>query len=100
MSQQSSVDAQRSGTPFLQDIPILGGLMRASAERNLETHVVFAVQARILRSPAEDRAESIRARLALERSRSRVRGLRIDPAAPYAILLDTRSEQADAIALA
>ena len=82
------------GAPFLKDIPVLGTFFTSSNERSVDSHLLFAVQVRILRSHAEDLVESIRQRLALERSQSRVRGLERNPAAPYAILVATRSDEA------
>ena len=100
LTQEGSKTRSNTGTPFLQELPVLGPFMRARSTRAFDTHIVFAVQARILRSRSEELAAYMRQRLALERSQSRVRGLERYPGEPYAILLATRSGQADAQAIA
>lgn len=100
LSQERSRTGGDTGTPFLKDIPVFGTLFRASGSSAVDAHLVFAVQVRILRTHDEDLAESIRQRLALERSQSRVSGLERSPGKPYAILLATRSGEDDAGAIA
>lgn len=100
VSQDRGENRDRSGTPFLMDVPILGQAFRSGGTSAVDTHLVFAVQARLLESPEEDLAESLRQRLALERSLTRVQDLRRSPEAPYAVLVTTRSSRADAQSLA
>ncbi len=96
MSQDGLQTSSQSGTPFLQDIPILGYLVKSQSSRTNDTHLIFAVQAKILRSHDEDIAESIRQRLALERSQSRLKGVRMSSRFPYALLLSTVSDRGEA----
>lgn len=100
LTQEGSQTDSNTGTPFLKEVPVLGPFMRTRSRRARDTHIVFAVQARILRSHSEELADYMRQRLALERSQSRVLGLERRPEAPYAILLATRSGQDDAQAIA
>jgi general secretion pathway protein D len=92
MSQDSQQVKSNRGTPFLQDIPVLGYLMRSGGKTQVDNHLVFAVQARVLKTREEDLAESLLQRLALERRLSRVRGIRRTSQAPYAVLVTTRSD--------
>jgi general secretion pathway protein D len=96
LSQEGGRQEDESGTPFLKDIPVLGHLVKSGGSRNVDTHIVFAVQARLIKTHEEDLAESIRQRLALERSLSRVSGLKRNPNAPYAVLVTTRNSRQDA----
>lgn len=100
LSEGADRDRSKNSTPFLSDIPILGHAFETRSTSSEQTHLVFAVQARLLDSPADDLAESLRQRLALERSLSRVRGLRRSPNAPYAVLVTTRDAQEEAESLA
>ncbi|MFP6628852.1 MAG: secretin N-terminal domain-containing protein [Myxococcota bacterium] len=100
LSQEGSRTGGDTGTPFLKDIPVFGTLFRSRGRRAVDTHLVFAVQVRILRTHDEDLAESIRQRLALERSQSRLSGLERSPGKPYALLVTTRSGEDDAEAIA
>ena len=100
ISQQASHSEDESSTHFLKDIPILGRVFKSGGSRDVDTHIVFAVQARILKTPEEDLAESVRQRLALERGLSKVTGLRRSRKTPYAVLVTTRSVRSDALALA
>ena len=59
------------GVPWFKDIPILGWAFKATSDMAITTRLVIAVQARIERSSEEQIADSIRQRLALERSTSR-----------------------------
>jgi general secretion pathway protein D len=100
MSQEATQSRDESGAPFLKDIPILGHAVKSGGSSGVDTHIVFAVQVKVLRSHAEDLAESIRQRLALERSQSRVSGLRRSSASPWAVLVSTRSSREEAESLA
>ena len=100
MSQEGVRNEDSQNTPFLSDVPVLGLAFSAAGSSNQDTHIVFAVQARRLDTPEEVLAESLRQRLALERSLSRVSGLRRNPRTPYAVLVTTRTQRADAETLA
>ncbi len=100
VSEEAGSRKSRSGTPFLMDVPVLGNLVKSGSQSAVDTHVVFAVQARILKNREEVIAESMRQRLALERKLTRVEGLRRNPKAPYAVLVTTRESRADADLLA
>jgi hypothetical protein len=54
------------------DIPFLGWAFKASSDRRIASRLVIAAQARIERSPEERVADSIRHRLAFERSSRRL----------------------------
>jgi general secretion pathway protein D len=100
MSQEGPRSEATAGVPFLSDIPILGYLTDARSSSGNDVHLVFAVQARILRSPEEDLAESIRQRLAVERSLAKMAGLSRTRGKPYGVLVTTRGTEADAKVLA
>lgn len=89
-----------AGTPFLMDIPFLGRLFRVETSRTDELRLLVAVEARILRTKAEQVAASIRRRLGFERERARVEGLEVPPDAPWALRVDTRRRESDARAVA
>jgi general secretion pathway protein D len=100
LSQDGARQSDESGTPFLKDIPILGHLVKSGGSSGVDTHIVFAVQARLLKTHDEDLAESIRQRLALERSMSRVSGLTRRPGVPYAVLVTSRASREEAESIA
>ena len=100
LTQEGSETGATTGTPFLQELPVLGPFMRSRGTNAVDTHIVFAVQAHILRSHGDELADYMRQRLALERSQSRVLGLERRAGQPYAILVATRSGKADAQAIA
>jgi general secretion pathway protein D len=100
LSQEGRRTAADTGVPFLQAIPVLGTFFRSRSAGAVDRHIVFAVQVRILRTHADDLAESIRQRLAVDRSQSRLSGLERNPDEPYAILIATRTGKDDAEAIA
>jgi hypothetical protein len=100
MSQEGSGSDAETSAPFLREIPVLGLLTSSSSGATQDAHLVFAVQARVLRSQEEDLAESIRQRLAMERNLSRVEGLSRSPGEPYAVLVATRGSAEEAAAVA
>ena len=70
---QDPIQMERErGVPFLRDVPILGWLFRSSVSERMNRRLVIAVEAGIERSPAERVADSIRFRLAFERSLARL----------------------------
>jgi general secretion pathway protein D len=89
-----------SGVPFVQDIPFLGQFFRSTRDELVRSHLLVAVQARLLRSPDDLALDAIRRRLAFERSRDGLRALEAETDAPYAVLVATRGEEPEAAALA
>jgi general secretion pathway protein D len=89
MAEERSVVKSRSGIPWLMDIPGLGLLFSRVEERVVDTRLMIVARARRLRSPADDIAESVRRRIAFERSISRVNRLERLPERPWAVRLAT-----------
>jgi general secretion pathway protein D len=89
-----------SGVPFLMDVPFFGQLFRSTREEQVLSHMVVAVQARVLRSPDDLALDSIRRRLAFERSREGLRPLEAETDAPWAVLVATRAARGEAEAVA
>jgi general secretion pathway protein D len=89
-----------SGVPFLQDIPFLGQLFRSTRDELVQSHLLVAVQARLLRSPDDLALDTIRRRLAFERSREGLRALEAETDAPYAVLVATRATRQEAAGVA
>ncbi|TFG91354.1 MAG: hypothetical protein E4H11_10935, partial [Myxococcales bacterium] len=85
-----------TGVPFLKDIPILGWLARSTANEYVKRSLVISVQANIERSREERIAGSIRQRLAFERTLARRGGLATGEREGYALLVTTRSSEAEA----
>ena len=86
--------------PFLRDIPILGWLARSVATERFERQLVIAVEASIERSAAERHADSVRYRLAFERTLARQGSLARTGGDSYALLMTTRASQAEARSVA
>lgn len=91
---------RRVGVPFLKDIPGLGWLFGTTQRRHDETDLIAVVEARILRDADEMAAESIRHRLAFERSVSRTADLHGVGNEPFAVLLETARSEVDARVIA
>jgi len=91
---------ERSGVPWLMDIPGIGLLFSSVSERVVDTRLMIAARARLLRTPEDDVAESIRRRIAFERSTARVNDLERIPDRPWAVRLATfeRRERARDVA--
>ena len=88
------------GVPWFKDIPILGWAFKATSDMNITTRLVIAVQARIERSSEEQIADSIRQRLALERSTSRSgQAARVDQTG-WALRVATVADPGEAEAIA
>ncbi len=83
----------RRGVPFLMDIPLLGFLFGRIEKTWVDTDLVVVARARVLRSVTDEKAETIRRQLAFERSLSRTNDLRSLGVAPYAVLLETLSDE-------
>ena len=95
-----SVSKSKRGMPFLMDIPFLGFLFGQVVETVREVDLFVLVTARQMNSVEEDIAESIRRRMAFERSISRVADLGTVSDAPYAVLLDSVRDELEAKAIA
>jgi hypothetical protein len=98
--EERSVAYAKRGVPYLMNIPLLGLLFSRIDQRETDTELIAVVEARVLRTFEEDMAETIRRRLAFERSISRVSDLKGLKDNPYAVLIETlRSKvKADQIA--
>jgi hypothetical protein len=80
----------------LKDIPILGWWARSTASERVKSSLVIALQASIERSQEQRIADSIRQRLAFERSLARRGELASGDGQSYALLVTTRSSEAEA----
>jgi general secretion pathway protein D len=90
----------RVGIPYLMDIPFLGFFFGSVSTTKIENDLLIVVEARVMRSPSEDVADTIRRRIAMERAISRVADLGGLDSEPYAVLLETvdRASKAKLIA--
>jgi general secretion pathway protein D len=93
---QDSVASTERGVPYLKDIPILGWFFKRTADVDRRRRLVAAVQVHEVRTPAEQRADSIIRRLALERHAQRTSLLDGLTLSPYALLVATRASANDA----
>ena len=96
MSTDRRERAARRGVPFLMDIPLLGYLFSRVEKSWVDTELIVVAQATVLRSMSDNVAETIRRRLAFERSLSRVDDLSSLSAAPYAVLIETLPDESKA----
>jgi hypothetical protein len=96
---ERALRTRETSTPFLRDIPVLRQLVSATDEQWVNTSLVIAVQARVHRSHAEQVADSIRRRIGFARSQSRTRDIVRGGGEPYAVLVDTRTSEAEADAI-
>lgn len=85
-----------AGVPWLSQIPILGNLFKSTSTSTRRSSVLILTQATIVSTSADDRAETLLRRLALERQLARTRPLSTVTQAPYALLVTTRTSRADA----
>jgi type II secretory pathway component GspD/PulD (secretin) len=90
----------RVGIPYLMDIPFFGFAFGSVSTTKIENDLLIVVEARVMRSPSEDVADTIRRRIAMERAISRVADLGGLDSEPYAVLLETvdRASKAKLIA--
>ena len=98
---QPTEEVQRTGTPFLMDVPGLGWLFGSTSRQTVRKDMVLAVQIQVVRSADDLALESIRRRIALERSLAGLDRLPVSPEeAPFAVWVATTStrEAADAVA--
>lgn len=96
--EQSAV-SDESGPPYLKEIPVLGTVLRETTDTSASRHLLIAVQAHTLRSADERIADAIRLRTAHERALARRAALRVEGDS-WALLVATRTQRADAEALA
>ena len=87
-----------SGPPFLKEAPVIGNLLRQSAEQGADRTLLLTLQAFVLRSADERLADTIRVRTAHERALARTGTLRERGA--WALLVATRTTRAQAESLA
>ena len=89
------------GVPWLMDIPFLGWAFKSTSDTDVTARLVIAAQARIERSPEEQVADSIRRRLAFERSQPAARAAPRDRRAPPGRCASRRvADEAEAQAIA
>jgi hypothetical protein len=100
MALDDELQTRDSGVPWLKDIPIIGWWARSTTEERMKRSLVIAVQAGIERSPEQRLADTIRQRLAYERSLARRGELRIGEEHGYALLVTTRTSEEEAHAVA
>ncbi len=88
------------GIPWLKDIPILGWAFKTTSDQNITSRLVIAAQARIERSADERIADTIRRRLAFERSEQRLAPLAAGTSNAWALRVATRADEGEAQAIA
>jgi general secretion pathway protein D len=86
----------RVGIPYLMNIPFIGFAFGSVSRTKIENDLLIVVEARVMRSPSEDVADTIRRRIAMERAISRVADLGGLDSEPYAVLLETVDRAAKA----
>jgi hypothetical protein len=96
MALDDEIQERDSGVPFLKDIPILGWWARSTVSERMKRTLVIAVQAGIERSPEQRIADSVRHRLAFERTLARRGELAIGEDDGYALLVTTRTNEVEA----
>jgi type II secretory pathway component GspD/PulD (secretin) len=97
---QENTQVSVAGVPWLSRIPVLGVLFRNTSEKTRRSNVLILAQATLVSTPSDDRAETLLRRLAFERQLERTRPLSTVTEAPYALLVTTRTNRADADAVA
>ncbi len=94
-------DSVRTGTPWLMNVPALGWIFGSTSTRTTRKDLVLSVQVEVIRSPEDLELESIRRRVALERSVVGLDRLPVNPdEAPYAVWVfgSERQDEAEAVA--
>lgn len=98
---QPSQEVQRTGTPWLMDVPALGWLFSSTSTQTVRKDLVLAAQIQVIRSREDLELESIHRRVALERSVAGLERLPVSPEeAPFAVWVTTTHdlEAAEAVA--
>lgn len=90
----------RLGTPWLSDIPFLGWFFTYNAAIEQDSRLIVSARARRVSSPSELVADTIRRRLAFQRSNARGATLEATEGSPYGVLVTTRRREDDADAIA
>lgn len=96
MQDERSTRYSKVGVPWLMNVPGLGLLFSRTEGQVVDTQILMAVKARLLRTPADDVAETVRRRMAVERSISRVADLEGLDETPWAVRLATFDYRDDA----
>ena len=86
--------------PFLGSLPVLGHFFSTTLETARRSQLVIAVQATVVETPEQQRANSTLRRRAFERQLGRVAPLENPTLAPYVLLAATRRDRAAAEQLA
>ena len=86
----------RYGIPFLRDIPGLGYLFGGVSESTYDLSIIMTVSARVMSDMDDQIAETIRRRLAMQRSLKRNEKIRDGESEGFAVLLDTVSGESKA----
>jgi Flp pilus assembly secretin CpaC len=89
MQDERSSRFSKTGVPWLMNVPFIGYFFSRTQEKLVDTQILIAVKARLLRSPADDIAESVQRRMAFERSMSRVVDLGSMTETPWTVRLAT-----------
>jgi general secretion pathway protein D len=97
--QNAEVDL-KSGVPWLADLPFFGWLFKTDGKTSQDVRLVIAARAHRVSSPAELVADSIRRRLAFQRSSARGAAFPTSQGPPFAVRVTTRQLEADAKAIA
>jgi len=96
MALDDEIQERDAGVPWLKDIPILGWWARSTVSERMKRSLVIAVQAGIERAPEQRLADSVRHRLAFERTLARRGKLAIGNEDGYALLVTTRDSEVEA----
>jgi general secretion pathway protein D len=96
MALDDELHERDDGVPFLKDIPIIGWWARNVVTERMKRSLIIAVQAGIERAPEQRLSDSVRHRLAFERTLARRGELRIGEEDGYALLVTTRANQVEA----
>jgi general secretion pathway protein D len=88
------------GTPWLMKVPILGWAFKKAGDTRVTARFVIAVQAHIQRTPDERIADTIRHRIAFQRSNARLAPLATGSTSVWVLRVATRSDEAEAQAIA
>ncbi len=88
------------GTPWFMNVPILGWAFKQVGDSKVTARLVIAVRARIERTQEEQIADTIRHRLAFERSNARLEPLASHSSSGWALRVATRSDEAEADSIA
>jgi general secretion pathway protein D len=89
-----------TGIPWLMKVPVLGWAFRTSNQRSVNARLVIAAQARLERTPEESLADSVRQRLAFERSSARFEHFPTGAPTTWALRAAALADRAEAEAIA